>query len=134
MFYSNIFYFEINFSIIWLPCDSFIILFGIKTKKKTFKTIHHLSCFVGHPVGLWFIWFAFLAFYKNYKREQMVYLPCSRHLQGYPQRMRLQRRLYKMNTVCFFIFRNTGLCKFLCPIIKKARKDFSYDRILKLTL
>ena len=33
----------------------FVILFGIKLKqlnklwKKTFKTIHQLSCFVGHP-------------------------------------------------------------------------------------
>jgi len=33
---------------------NFIILFGIKELnklwKKIFKTIHHMSCFMGHPV------------------------------------------------------------------------------------
>ena len=28
----------------------FIILFGIKQLNKLWKTIHQLSCFVGHPV------------------------------------------------------------------------------------
>ena len=43
------FYFKYNWQIIL-----FIILFDInqlkKLGKKTFQTIHHLSCFVGHPV------------------------------------------------------------------------------------
>ena len=54
IFFSNKFYFKINFNIIWRPYNIFIIVFGIqqlnKLWKKTFKTIHQLSCFVGHPV------------------------------------------------------------------------------------
>ena len=54
IFSTNLFYFEINFTKIWLPYNIFIILFSIKQLnklwKKTFLTIHQLSCFVGHPV------------------------------------------------------------------------------------
>ena len=49
IFYTNIFYVEINFTI-----QYFFILFRIKQLnklwKKTFITIHQLLCFVGHPV------------------------------------------------------------------------------------
>ena len=37
IFYSNIFHFEINFTIIWLPHNIFIILFGIKQLNKLWK-------------------------------------------------------------------------------------------------
>ena len=51
IFYSILFCFEINFIIIILPNDVLIILFGVKELnklwKKTFKTIHQLSCFRG---------------------------------------------------------------------------------------
>ena len=54
MFNSYIFYCEINFTIIKLSYKNVISLFSIKQLiklwKKTFKTIHQLSCFVGHPV------------------------------------------------------------------------------------
>ena len=53
--FCSLFCFEINFIIIILPSNVFIILFGIKELnklwKQTFKTIHQLSCFLGHPVS-----------------------------------------------------------------------------------
>ena len=56
IFYSHLFYFEIYFNMIWYDCHIifFIIVFCIKQLKKlwkkTFITIHQLSCFVEHPV------------------------------------------------------------------------------------
>jgi len=48
------FYFDFKFTILWMPYNSFIILFDIKQFnklwKKTFKTIYQLPFFVGHPV------------------------------------------------------------------------------------
>ena len=49
IFYSNIFYFEINFTIKWLP--NFTLLFSLVSKNWTI-TIHQQKCFVRHPVDL----------------------------------------------------------------------------------
>ena len=59
------------------------------------------------------------------------------YIQVYPQRMRLQRRLYKINTLFFFLFKNPGLCESVSLSVhslKRLKKDDSFDRIFKLTL
>ena len=59
------------------------------------------------------------------------------YIQVYPQRMRLQRRLYKKNTLFFFLFKNPGLCESVSLSVhslKRLEKDDSFDRIFKLTL
>ena len=48
--YSNLFYFEINFTIIWLPCDIFSYSFWQIINKLWKTTIHQLSWYMGHPV------------------------------------------------------------------------------------
>ena len=46
--------------------------------------------------------------------------------QGYPQRMRLQRRLYGIYTVCFLIFTIPVNCKLVCFFAKSLHKALNY--------
>ena len=48
--YSNIFCFEINFNITWLPYDIFFSLVSKNLINVELKLYHQLSCFIGHPV------------------------------------------------------------------------------------
>ena len=43
-------------------------------------------------------------------------------IQGYPQRMRLQRRLYGVYIVCFHIFTVPCNCKLVCFFVKSLNK------------
>ena len=46
------------------------------------------------------------------KDDRCSVLYWSYYIQGYPQGMRLQRRLYGINTICFLILRIACNCKF----------------------
>ena len=54
IFCSNIFYFEINFTIKWLLYNIFIIVWYYNNltnyRRRHSKLLYQLSCFVGHPV------------------------------------------------------------------------------------
>ena len=58
------------------------------------------------------------------------------NIQRYPQRMRLQRRLYRIYTGCFLLFMIPSNCKlvlFLCPLIelntKTLFKEFPWSSL-----
>ena len=51
IFCSNIFYFEVYFTIIWLLYNIFIVVFLVLNNLTNYGRRHSkLSCFVGHPV------------------------------------------------------------------------------------
>ena len=58
------------------------------------------------------------------------------NVQGYPQRIILQRRLYGINTACFLIFRISCNYKCICFYAQSLERPYMHihGRILYLTL
>ena len=90
----------------------------------TFKSLNVCCWLLGSP---------------NYTSYQLnlLYRVTLKGLQGNPQRMRLQRRLYGIYTVCFLIFMIPCNCKLVFFFAKSSFKSLDYyiqGRILNLSL
>ena len=81
-----------------------------------FFFIFAVRCFQLWTIDAWSHHDAFYVFKILYQ----IYI--SAYIQGYPQRMRLQRRLYGINTVCFL--KKPATLKLLSFFVKKLNKPF----------
>ena len=84
----------------------------------TFKSLNVYCWLIGSPN------------YTSYQLNLLI-------IQGYPQRIRLQRRLYGIYTVCFLIFMIPCNCKLVFFFAKSSFKSLDYyiqGRILNLSL
>ena len=60
--------------------------------------------------------------YTGLINQKLGFQLISPNIQGYPQRMRLQRRLYGFYTDCFLMFRIPCNCKFVYFFVKSLHK------------
>ena len=96
--------------------------FGIASKLELIRIfLNFFFIFAVRCFQLWTIdaWSHHDAFYV-FKILYQIYI--SAYIQGYPQRMRLQRRLYGINTVCFL--KKPATLKLLSFFVKKLNKPF----------